>query len=177
MLRPAIILITLLLAVPAMSVELFRYRGAAKDGGKLEYVFDAGAQSLTAWGLPGIGFLATGLVSMSKNICPIDAKATRKNHRHPIGAVKARGWRRDPRGLIPEVLGRPPFRLGPLADVISLVRCETGMCSKHPSLNPFAHRVQRLRAHQHGGWIHSRCSDARRTATCQIRVVYDRWPI
>jgi hypothetical protein len=45
MLRPAIILITLLLAVPAMSVELFRYRGAAKDGGKLEYVFDAGAQN------------------------------------------------------------------------------------------------------------------------------------
>ena len=34
----ATILITLLLAVPAMSVELFRYRGAAKDGGTLEYV-------------------------------------------------------------------------------------------------------------------------------------------
>jgi hypothetical protein len=33
-----IILITLLLAVPAMAVELFRYRGAAKDGGTLEYV-------------------------------------------------------------------------------------------------------------------------------------------
>ena len=28
----ATILISLLLAVPAMSVELFRYRGAAKDG-------------------------------------------------------------------------------------------------------------------------------------------------
>jgi hypothetical protein len=27
--------ITLLLAVPAMSVELFRYRGVAKDGGVL----------------------------------------------------------------------------------------------------------------------------------------------
>jgi hypothetical protein len=39
------ILITLLLAVPAMSVELFRYRGAAKDGGTLEYVFDAGEQN------------------------------------------------------------------------------------------------------------------------------------
>jgi hypothetical protein len=39
------ILITLLLAVPAMSVELFRYRGAARDGGTLEYVFDAGEQN------------------------------------------------------------------------------------------------------------------------------------
>jgi hypothetical protein len=33
----ATILITLLLAGLAMSVELFRYRGAAKDGGTLEY--------------------------------------------------------------------------------------------------------------------------------------------
>ena len=39
------ILITLLLAIPAMSVELFRYRGAAKDGGTLEYAFDAGEQN------------------------------------------------------------------------------------------------------------------------------------
>jgi hypothetical protein len=41
----ATILITLLLSVPAMSVELFRYRGAAKDGGTFEYVFEAGEQS------------------------------------------------------------------------------------------------------------------------------------
>ena len=41
----ATILITLLLSVPALSVELFRYRGAAKDGGTLEYVFDAGEQN------------------------------------------------------------------------------------------------------------------------------------
>jgi hypothetical protein len=41
----ATILITLLLAVTAMSVELFRYRGAAKDGGTLEYVFEAGEQN------------------------------------------------------------------------------------------------------------------------------------
>ena len=39
------VLITLLLAVPAMSTELFRYRGAAKDGGTLEYIFDAGEQN------------------------------------------------------------------------------------------------------------------------------------
>jgi hypothetical protein len=39
------ILITILLAVPAMSVELFRYRDAAKDGGTLEYVFEAGEQN------------------------------------------------------------------------------------------------------------------------------------
>jgi hypothetical protein len=32
----ATILITLFLAAPAMSVELFRYRGAAKDGDALE---------------------------------------------------------------------------------------------------------------------------------------------
>jgi hypothetical protein len=39
------ILITLLLLVPAMSVELFRYRGAANDGGTLEYFFEAGEQN------------------------------------------------------------------------------------------------------------------------------------
>jgi hypothetical protein len=38
------ILIILLLATPAFSVELFRYRGAAKDGGTLEYVFDSDEQ-------------------------------------------------------------------------------------------------------------------------------------
>jgi hypothetical protein len=41
----ATILTTLLLAVSALSAELFRYRGAAKDGGTLEYVFDAGEQN------------------------------------------------------------------------------------------------------------------------------------
>src|ERR1700735_5470245 len=41
----ATILIALLLAVPAMSFELFRYHGAAKDGGTLEYVFEAGEQN------------------------------------------------------------------------------------------------------------------------------------
>ncbi len=35
----------LLLTIPAMSVELFRYRGAAKDGGTLEYMFEAGEQN------------------------------------------------------------------------------------------------------------------------------------
>jgi hypothetical protein len=34
----ASILITLLLAVLAMSVELFRYRGAARDGVTLEWI-------------------------------------------------------------------------------------------------------------------------------------------
>ena len=41
----ATILITLSLVVPATSVELFRYRGAAKDGGTLEYVFEASEQN------------------------------------------------------------------------------------------------------------------------------------
>ena len=35
-----------MLSHPALSVELFRYRGAAKDGGTLEYVFEAGEQIL-----------------------------------------------------------------------------------------------------------------------------------
>jgi hypothetical protein len=39
------IVLGLLLSVSAMSVELFRYRGAAKDGGTLEYVFEAGEQN------------------------------------------------------------------------------------------------------------------------------------
>jgi hypothetical protein len=38
-------LITLLLTLPSRSVELFRYRGAAKDGGTLEYIFEAGEQN------------------------------------------------------------------------------------------------------------------------------------
>jgi hypothetical protein len=33
-------LITLLLTVPVFSVELFRYRGAGKDGGTIEYIFE-----------------------------------------------------------------------------------------------------------------------------------------
>jgi hypothetical protein len=41
----ASILLALLLAIPAMSVELFRYRGAAKDGGTLEFVFEADEQT------------------------------------------------------------------------------------------------------------------------------------
>jgi hypothetical protein len=40
------ILITLLLAVQAMSVELFRYRGAAMDGGTLEYIFETDEQDV-----------------------------------------------------------------------------------------------------------------------------------
>ena len=42
----ATILITLLLATPAMSVELFRYRGAAMDGGTLEYIFETDEQDV-----------------------------------------------------------------------------------------------------------------------------------
>jgi hypothetical protein len=34
------------LSVPAFSVELFRYRGAAKDGGTLEYVFESDEQNV-----------------------------------------------------------------------------------------------------------------------------------
>jgi hypothetical protein len=36
-----LLLILLLLATSAMSAELFRYRGAARDGGTLEYVFES----------------------------------------------------------------------------------------------------------------------------------------
>jgi hypothetical protein len=40
------LLITRLLAAPAMGVELFRYRGAARDGGTLEYVFETDEKDL-----------------------------------------------------------------------------------------------------------------------------------
>jgi hypothetical protein len=36
--------VTLLLSLPALSVELFRYRGAAKDGGTLELHLEASEQ-------------------------------------------------------------------------------------------------------------------------------------
>ena len=42
----AAILITILLTIPAMSVELFRYRGAAMDGGTLEYIFESDEQDV-----------------------------------------------------------------------------------------------------------------------------------
>jgi hypothetical protein len=42
----ATILIGLFLAAPAFSVELFRYRGAAKDGGTLEYIFETDTQNV-----------------------------------------------------------------------------------------------------------------------------------
>jgi hypothetical protein len=38
-------LFTFLLAAPAMSVELFRYRGSAPDGGTLEYIFESDEQN------------------------------------------------------------------------------------------------------------------------------------
>src|ERR1700721_4549406 len=38
-------LVTILLLLPALSVELFRHRGAAKDGGTLEHVFEPGEQN------------------------------------------------------------------------------------------------------------------------------------
>jgi hypothetical protein len=41
----AVIVFSLLLAHPALSVELFRYRVPAKDGGTLEYVFVADEQN------------------------------------------------------------------------------------------------------------------------------------
>ena len=46
MLYSATILITLSLALPAMLVELFRYRGAAKDDGTLEYIFETDEQDV-----------------------------------------------------------------------------------------------------------------------------------
>jgi hypothetical protein len=41
----ATLVLSIFFATPARSVELFRYRGAATDGGTLEYVFDAGEQN------------------------------------------------------------------------------------------------------------------------------------
>src|ERR1700732_4999801 len=44
-LATGLVLVLFLLSLPALSVELFRYHGAAKDGGTLEYVFEAGEQN------------------------------------------------------------------------------------------------------------------------------------
>jgi hypothetical protein len=68
----ATILITLLLAVPAMSVELFRYRGAATDGGTLEYIFEGGEQN-SPDAVPTSGVMsrsmASGAVRIPSNKC------------------------------------------------------------------------------------------------------------
>jgi hypothetical protein len=42
--RLTILAVFVLVATPAFSIELYRYRGAAKDGGTLEYFFEAGEQ-------------------------------------------------------------------------------------------------------------------------------------
>ena len=44
-LRYSAAILIILLATPVMAVELFRYRGAAKDVGTLEYLFDVGKQN------------------------------------------------------------------------------------------------------------------------------------
>src|ERR1700730_5644959 len=44
--RLLILALIVMLATPAFSVELFRYRGAAKDGGTLEYVFESDEQNV-----------------------------------------------------------------------------------------------------------------------------------
>jgi hypothetical protein len=43
--RLSILAVFVMLAIPTFAVELFRYRGAAKDGGTLEYIFKAGEQN------------------------------------------------------------------------------------------------------------------------------------
>jgi hypothetical protein len=44
--RLTILAAFVLVATPAFSVELFRYRGAAKDSGTLEYVFETDEQNV-----------------------------------------------------------------------------------------------------------------------------------
>jgi hypothetical protein len=46
--RLSIFAVFVMLATPAFAVELFRYRGAAKDGGTLEYVFETDRQDVPA---------------------------------------------------------------------------------------------------------------------------------
>jgi hypothetical protein len=41
----SVLAVFVMLATPALSVELFRCGGAALDGGTLEYVFEAGEQN------------------------------------------------------------------------------------------------------------------------------------
>ena len=43
--RFPILAVLVMLMTPAFAVELFRYRGAAKDGETLEYTFEAGEQN------------------------------------------------------------------------------------------------------------------------------------
>src|ERR1700686_2258583 len=43
--RLSILAVIVMMATPAFAVELFRSRGAAKEGGTLEYVFEAGGQN------------------------------------------------------------------------------------------------------------------------------------
>jgi len=43
---PTIVTILFMLAASAMSAELFRYRGAARDGGTLQYVFESDEQDV-----------------------------------------------------------------------------------------------------------------------------------
>jgi hypothetical protein len=44
--RLSIFAVFVMLATPAFAVDLFRYRGAARDGGTLEYVFETDEEHL-----------------------------------------------------------------------------------------------------------------------------------
>jgi hypothetical protein len=46
--RLTILAVFVMLATPALAVELFRYGGAARDGGTLEYVFETDRQDIPA---------------------------------------------------------------------------------------------------------------------------------
>jgi hypothetical protein len=46
--RLSILALIVMLATPAFAVELFRYRGAAKDGGTLEFIFETDQRDVPA---------------------------------------------------------------------------------------------------------------------------------
>lgn len=95
------ILITLLLATPAFSVELFRYRGVDKDGGTLEYVFESGETDVPA-------------KATKEKVAEIAADFMTTFYRVQVGALETQELRTKP----------VPFWLGCFSDTVKGPLCQ-----------------------------------------------------
>jgi hypothetical protein len=73
----------LMLVAPVMAVELFRYRGAARDGGTLEYVFEADQQDVPA-------------TATKEKVAEIAADFMTTFHHIQIGALETQELRTTP---------------------------------------------------------------------------------
>ena len=78
-----LILVAILMATPAFAVELFRYRGAAMDGGTLEYSFETEQQDVPK-------------TVTKEKVAEIAADFVTRFYYVQIGALETQNWHRGP---------------------------------------------------------------------------------